>query len=252
METMKSMLAISLALMATCTAAVAVQVEPVGLEQVPDAPFEADEATVYHQDFEANFDGASGEFSTGEGQWGQGLHMHMPDGRYDVDASGLDLGATGTVEWWVRPRPVIQAWRDQAWRYFMHARPAEEGGFQLDLWRHPRSELRLSATMGMEPFQPMDYPDERVEINTRGLDLEEWHHMLVSWDLTGDTQRVWLLLNGEGHEMTVPAGTFTPGSFASIEFGNRPSGWATPYIPMDGGIDEVRIQNVSVAERLAQ
>lgn len=234
------------------TAALAVQVQPASLAQVPDAPFEADEATVYHQDFEADCPGASGEFKMTEGRWGQALQMQMPDGRYDVDVSGHDLGATGTVEWWVRPRPVVQAWRDQAWRYFMHARPADEGGFQLDLWRHPRSELRLSATMGMEPFQPMDYPDERVEINTRGLDLDEWHHVLVSWDLTGETQRVWLLLNGEGHEMTVPAGTFTTGSFASIEFGNRPSGWATPYIPMDGAIDEVRIQSVSVAERLAQ
>ena len=228
------------------------QVVPVRLAELPDAPFEAGESTLHHQSFEDGAAGASGEFHLGEGRWGQGLHMNMPDGRYDVATAGLDLGAIGTVEWWVRPRPAAQVWWDQAWRYFMHARPAEPGGFQLDLWRHHRTQLRLSATMGMQPFQPIDYPSERIEIRTSDLELEPWHHLLVSWDLTGERQRVWLLLNGEGQELSVPAGTFTPGSFASIELGNRPSGWATPHIPMDGGIDEVHISNTSVATRLAQ
>ncbi len=245
-------LTIGVVLTITGLVACAMENQPAKLAEVPDEPFRAVESTVYIQDFEEESIGASGEFRFGEGRWGQGLHMDLPDGRFDVDASGLDLGATGTIEWWVKPRPTIQGWWDQAWRYFLHVRPAEEGGFQLDLSRHPIKQLRLSATMGMEPFQPMDYPDEKIEIDTRDLDIEQWQHMLVSWDLTGRQQRVWLLINGEGHEMSVPAGTFTPGNFASIEFGNRPSGWKTPYIPMDGGIDEIHISNTSVAERLTQ
>lgn len=235
------------AMAVAASTAFAVDLQPVKLAEI-DAPAEA----VYHQDFDTEVTGASGEFHVGEGRAGQALHLQMPDGRYDIDASALDLGATGTIECWVRLRPAAQGWWDQAWRYFLHARPAQPGGFQLDLWRHHRTQLRLSATMGMEPFQPVDYPDEKVQIDTRQLDINQWHHLLVSWDLTGNPQRVWLLLNGEGHEMTVPAGTFTPGSFASIEFGNKPSGWDTPHIPMDGGIDEIRVTNVSVAERLAQ
>ncbi|MGI5819197.1 MAG: LamG-like jellyroll fold domain-containing protein [Armatimonadota bacterium] len=228
------------------------QVAPVRLAELPDAPFEAGEATLHHQDFEGTTAGASGEFHVGEGRWGEGVHLNMPDGRYDVDTSGLELGPVGTVEWWVKLRPAAQGWWDQGWRYFLHARPAEPGGFQLDLWRHHRTQLRLSATMGMEPFQPIDYPEERIEIGTSSVDNEQWHHLLVSWDLTGERQRVWLLLDGAGHELSVPAGTFAPGSFASVELGNRPSGWATPHIPMDGGIDEVHISNTSVATRLAQ
>lgn len=235
---------------ALVTAAHGVERTDVRLAQTPEAPFETQATTVYQQDFEAQPAGASGEFHLGEGRWGQGLHMNMPDGRYDVDASELGLDATGTVEWWVRPRPAAQAWWDQAWRFFLHLRPAAPAGFQLDLWRHPRTELRLNASMGLVPFWPIDEPDEHIQIRTRNLDIEQWQHLLVSWDLTGDRQRVWLLLNGEGQELSVPAGTFTPAGFASIEFGNRPSTWDLPYIPMDGAIDEIHVSNVSVAERL--
>ena len=224
---------------------------PVRLAHLPDAPFVSDETTVYHQSFEEMPEGASGEHSAGEGRWGQGLHMSMPDGRFDVDASALDLGAAGTVEWWLKPRPAARVWWDQAWRYFLHARPAQLGGFQIDLSRHPVTALRLSASQGLDPYGPIAGPDEKIELDTRHLDVEQWQHMLVSWDLTGERQRIWLLLNGEGWELSVPAGTFQHGPFHSIEFGNRPSDWDTPFLPMDGAIDEILVTRASVAERLA-
>lgn len=209
-------------------------------------------ALVYAIDFEDGElpTGVSGSASLGPGYDGRGLHLEMPDGRFDVDVSEASLGATGTISWWVRPRPAVRAWRDAGWRYFMHLRSERDGDFQLDLWRHPRTNFRISASMGMRPFQPVDYPPERLELETEGLDAEAWQHLVVSWDLRGDPQRLWLLLNGEGEVLRVPAGTFSTDGIRSVEFGNRPSSWDVPYLPMDGAVDRVKVFNHSVEDLL--
>ena len=225
---------------------------PVRLAEPPGEPEEADSRTLYLQDFEGPVDGASGEHRFASGRRGTGLHLAMPDGRFDIDASEFDVGAAGTVQWWVKPRPAAEVWRNQGWHYFLHVRPEREDGFQLDLWRHPRTSLRLSASHGLQPHGPIEEPDENIEIDTRGLDFDQWHQLLVSWDLTGDRQRIWLLVNGAGQELSLPPGTFQPGGFASIEFGNRPSGWNTPFIPMDGAVDGIHIRRTSIEERLRQ
>lgn len=126
--------------------------------------------------------------------------------------------------------------------------PAVAGGEDAE----QRTPVRLSASRGLAPHGPIDQPPERIEIDTRNLDIDGWHHLLVSWDLRGDRQRIWLLLNGSGQQLCVPAGTFPPGRFASLEFGNRPSGWQTPFIPLDGAIDALRVQAESVANRLVE
>lgn len=246
------LLAAGLLIPAVAVGSEAVQRTPVQLAVVPAQPLPADEATVYRQDFEGSLTGASGEFQRGPGRWGSGLQLQMPDGRYDVAAADWDWAQQGTIEWWVQPRPAAQIWRNQGWHYFLHVRPEQPDGFQLDLWRHPLTSLRLSASRGLAPHGPIDQPPERIEIDTRNLDIDAWHHLVVSWDLAGERQRIWLLLNGSGQQLCVPAGTFPPGRFASLEFGNRPSGWQTPFIPLDGAIDALRVQAESVANRLAQ
>ena len=222
----------------------------VRLAEMPGEALEADAHTLYLQSFDEPAEGVSGEHHYGEGRREKGLHLRMPDGRLDIDASGFELGSTGTIEWSVKPRPAAEIWRNQGWHYFLHLRPASPDSFQLDLWRHPRTSFRLSASHGLQPHGAVDQPDERIEIDTRGLDLDQWHHLLVSWDLTGDRQRIWLLVNGAGHELSLPAGTFEANGFTSIEFGNRPSGWDTPFIPLDGALDEIRVRSTSIADQV--
>ena len=62
---------------------------------------------------------------------------------------------------------------------------------------------------------------------------------------------LWLLVDGTGKHSFFPKRHEVAG-FSAIEFGNTPSHWDVPYLFMDGGIDEIRIQNTSVADRLAE
>lgn len=223
---------------------------PVALAELPAAPFEADDQTLRIEHFDTIPDGVSGEHRAAVGRFGGALYLAAPDGRYVLDTGGLRFGPRGTIEWWVRPRPGQRLWHDQGWHYFLHAAPAESGGFQLDLSRHPRTELRLSASRGGGPYDKGGEPRQHVRVATGSLDLEAWHHLLVSWDLTGERQSLWLLVDGRGEE-TVFERAYDPAvAFTRIELGNTPTAWDVPFLPIDGAIDELRIRSDSVADRL--
>ncbi|MFW5868200.1 MAG: LamG-like jellyroll fold domain-containing protein [Armatimonadota bacterium] len=219
------------------------------LAEVPEAPLPADEDTVYQQDFEAQCAGIVGEHRWIDGPFGQALVLDMPDGRFDIDASALEIGEQGTIEWWVKPREAARIWWDQGWHYFAHLEPAAEGGTQIDLEKYAHT-LSLIATNDGEPYALTEDTHERVQTSTGGVSIEDWHHMLVSWDLTGDRQYIWVMIDGVGRQSFFPR-TFEPGGFSRIELGNTPSGWAIPYLAMDGAIDAIRISDVSVEGRLA-
>ncbi len=221
------------------------------LSELPEAPFDEDENTVFHENFDSEVVGAVGDHRQVEGKFGQALYLEMPDGRFDVDASNLDIGPQATVEFWVRPRPAQRLWHDQGWHYFLHCEPAQASGFQLDVDRHPSTQLLLTASLGAGPYDRDEGTREYLQLSTSGADLEQWHHLLVSWDLTGERQYLWLLLDGAGMQVFFEP-CFEAGGFSRIEIGNTPSGWDVPYLCIDGAIDELRISNVSVAERLAE
>jgi len=222
------------------------------LKAVPEAPFARDANTALHQSFDGDVAGAVGDHWEVEGKFGKALYLSVPDGRFDVDASGLGIGPAGTVEFWVRPRPGQRLWHDQGWHYFLHCKPAGGKGFQLDLSQHAITELRLTASMGGRPMDKDLDPREDLQMRPDGLDVEAWHHMLVSWDLTGERQYLWLIVDGQGVQVFFEK-RFDPAvKFSSIEIGNTPSGWDIPHLHIDGAIDELKISNVSVASRLAQ
>ncbi|MGI5818438.1 MAG: LamG-like jellyroll fold domain-containing protein [Armatimonadota bacterium] len=221
---------------------------PRKLAEVPQAPLPADANVVYHQDFEAPCEGIVGEHDWIDGPFGRALVLDMPDGRFDIDASALDIAERGTVEWWVRTREAARVWWDQGWHYFFRATPAEPGGTQIDLDKHITT-MSLTVSQGGEPYALTDGTHEQVQLATGNVSNEDWHHMLVSWDLSGDRQYLWVMIDGEGMQSFFPR-TFEPGAFSRIELCNTPSEWDLPYLPMDGAIDAVRISNVSIEQRL--
>ncbi|NLO05966.1 MAG: LamG domain-containing protein [candidate division WS1 bacterium] len=222
---------------------------PRRLAQILEAPLTPDAQTVYVQSFDADCPGITGEHQWIDGPFGRAVILDMPDGRFSIDASELDITQSGTIEWWVKPREAARVWWDQGWHYFLHMAPAENGGLQFDLSRHPITGLLLTLTRDGEPYTLQEGEHEAVRMETGGVDIEQWHHMLVSWDFTGDRQYLWLMIDGVGMESFFPR-SFEPTPFARIDLANTPANWDIPYLPMDGAIDEIRISNTSVADRL--
>ncbi len=223
---------------------------PCKLAEPPSEPLPADESTVYQQDFERECGGVSGDHRWVDGPFGQALILDMPDGRFDIDASGMEIAQQGTVEWWVKTREAARVWWDQGWHYFLHLEPAQPGGLQIDMSKYG-TQMALTASLDGEAYSLSEGTHERTQMGTGGLSNEDWHHLLVSWDLTGDRQYLWLMIDGQGMQSFFPR-TFEPGGFSRIEIGNTPSDWDIPYLPMDGAIDEVRVSDVAVGERLAE
>ena len=226
---------------------------PCRLTSLPTPPRKAGLDTVYHEDFEGIVTGAVGEHEEASSPSGKALHLGMPDGRFVVVARRLGLEATGTIEWWVRPRPAKRLWASKGWHYFLHAVTEDRtGGHRMDLSKHPNACLRFSVTSlngrASEHVQIVPYPGS---FDGWSQMFDDWHHMLVSWDLSGERQTIWLLMDGTGVQRYFPR-TFTPAMLDQIEFCNTPLGDAVPYLPMDGAIDEVRFQRVSVAGRLVR
>ena len=197
------------------------------------------------QDFETAPPGVVGEHRLAPGHAGQALILDMPDGRFDLDTAALGALPTGTVEWWVKPRPAAQVWWDQGWHYFLHGAPVEGPDTirptRLDLSRSPSTQLQLTLAAGDV--------NEALALSTGNLDVNEWHHLLVSWDLRGDRQYLWLMVDGKGFQAFFPK-TLNPLHLRALQFANTPSGDNIPLLPMDGAIDEVRVTTTSVADRL--
>ncbi|MHB8997488.1 MAG: LamG-like jellyroll fold domain-containing protein [Armatimonadota bacterium] len=216
-------------------------VVPVRLRELQQAPWKPEKNTLFYSNLDAVPTGATGETKLSPGKWGQGLYVGVPDGRYDVDASKLLVGQAGTVEWWVRPRPGQRLWQDQGWHYFLHCKGKGAQDVTFDLSRQANTGLQLTASCGEVT--------ERVRVTGAGADLEQWHHLLVSWDFRSDKQYLWLLFDGVGLGSFFPR-TFSSSAFSSIEFGNTPSGSELPWLFMDGALDEVRISSTPVTDRL--
>jgi len=216
---------------------------PARLQALPQSPATPGPDILLYQSLDGAVAGVSGEHHQGEGKWGQAIYLDAPDGRLDMDARSIKFGPTGTVEWWVKPRPAQRLWHDQGWHYFLHAAPAVAEGLQIDLSRHPSTNLRLTFTQGKSK--------ESVELSTTSADLDKWHHILVSWDLSGERQRIWLLFDGVGLCSQFPK-TFSMSAFSTLQFCNTPAGWDVPLLPVDGGLDEVLIGRQNVAARLSK
>lgn len=213
---------------------------PCRLREFPLADINADA----QESFEAEPKrGLIGEAHLGAGYKGQGLVLQMPDGRFDWNVSSLGALPAGTIAFWIRPRPAAQIWIDQGWHYLLHGQPRQPEGARLDLSRRPDIQLQLSFSTAQHI--------ETLSLRTEHLDLQQWHHVLVSWDFRGERQYIWLLVDGQGMQAFFPR-VFSPLEFRFLQFGNTPSMDNIPFLPLDGSLDEILISRTAITEWLAQ
>lgn len=216
------------------------------LASVPEAPLQLGTDTLMQRSFDTEAEGATGAHELVEGKFGQALYLGAPDGRLVLDSSKLAFGAEGTIEFWVRPRPAQRLWWDQGWHYFLHCEPAEgqpEQAVSVDISRHPSTQLR--ATVATRDGKAK----EAASIATGETSIDDWHHLLFSWDFTGKPQYVWFLLDGVGTQVHFTP-QFAPTQFGRIEIGNAPMESGLPYLPIDGAVDDVVVSSKSVRTRL--
>jgi len=216
------------------------------LASVPEAPLQLGADTLLQCSFDTEAEGAMGSHERVDGKFGQALYLGAPDGRLVLDTSKLTFGSEGTVEFWVRPRPAQRLWWDQGWHYFLHCEPAEgqpEQAVTIDISRHPSTQLR--ATVATRDGKAK----EAASIATGEASIEDWHHLLFSWDFTRKPQYIWFLLDGVGTQVHFTP-QFAPTQFGRIEIGNAPLGSGLPYLPIDGAVDDVVVSGKSVRTRL--
>ena len=219
-------------------------VTPARLAKLPDAPLSPTDDTLLYESFDDAVEGVSGASEEVDGKLGKAVHLGVPDGRLVVEAGAMEFGGKGTIEFWVRPRPTQRLWGDQGWHYFIHCEPAEDSGAQgvaLALTQRWSEQLKLTATAGDKA--------EAIRISTSSVDAEEWHHLLISWDMTGERQQLWLLLDGVGQRVFFEP-LFGSADYERIEIGNTPLSSDRPFLFLDGAIDELHISKASVAGSL--
>ena len=200
---------------------------PCRLAQFPPRQ-EAGPGTVLSEAFESPLPmRAAGRTEPGQGPWGPALLLGLPDGRYDLPLDEtLRLADTGTVEWWVQPRPATNAWRDQGWRYFLHGQPASGTSVRLDLSRQVASglTLSLSTTAGA--------PRQDLSLDVTSLDPEAWHHITKSpgtWLATRRPSGSWSMAKAGG----CSSRSASPNA-ASSAWRSATLPWRRPALPAHG------------------
>lgn len=250
--------------------------EPCRLKAVPDQPLDRDR----HTTLLAHFDEADRNDATfarvQRSEVGRGSNPNAPGrfaGGVSVEGSngavqfpGLDNynPLVGTVEFWAQSRASQPVWSDGKahWILVLYPERAEAGprhGMSpyfvtltkseknaLDLRVANRSYPPYAAAVGLgEPSEPT------LSVSVRSLSPREWHHILLSWDLRG-SGHLWLLVDGVGvgADMRLPATRPAPNPGGAVVFGGF---WGLPGDGVrnsDCNLDELRVQDDTVAARL--
>jgi len=243
---------------------------------VPDQPLERDLHTVLlaHLDSDQNSDAdyartypaEIGCWSdpTAEGRFGLGAKVAGKD-RGMLMWSGVDNfpQRRGTVEFWVKCLPDENLWTNDEDRWFFFAfgdNSSYPGRAEQNIVLYKDGEdslLHFAINwVGMwggrvrHIFDYEGYDKFDLTLPVAHLDPNAWHHLLISWDHKPPGQ-MWLLIDGEGRH-AVWGRDSEPRGFAPLryyQFGGVGYTW-WDYPVLQGAIDEIRIQDQAVVERL--
>jgi hypothetical protein len=249
---------------------------PCRLPAVPDQPAARDRHTCLLADFDAA-DQNNAAFARVErrevgignqpdapGRFGGGVSVTGAEGC--VMYPGLDNydPRRGTVEFWAQSRDAPGIWADGKEHWLLVLYPERAGAsarygmtpYFVTLRKTADNLLNLSIvnTSAAAYAAAVSLRSGRswsVSLPAEALAPEAWHHLLVSWDLTG-TGRAWLLVDGEGvtAELELPANRLEPNPGGLIVLGGL---WGLPgdgVETSDCNLDDLRVQACTVEGRL--
>ena len=163
----------------------------------------------------------SGATWTTQGKFGNAVSFNGTNNFVTVpDAATLDLGATGTVEAWVK-LAAVNRWNGVIAKGNANSDDAQNYAIEIDDTNHVRCGLGNGSSF-------------RVLVSTATLAVNQFYHLACTWD--GTTLSVYIngALNTSTAQALTPAGNTAPLSIG--QFGGNSDRFS-------GVIDEVRLYN---------
>lgn len=246
------------------------------LAAVPDQPLARDRHTTLLAHFDAADTNDASYARTQGAEVGVGSKPDAP-GRFEggvlVDANGASVmfpgldnvnPLVGQAEFWAKAASAKPLWNDgqEHWLLVLYperAATAPQHGTApcfLTLCKLADDTLRFAVQDQSLPHYAagvgLRSGGQSVSLPVAGLKADEWHHLLVSWDLRRPG-RIWLLVDGQGQsaELRLPPNQPPPNPGMNIVFGGL---WGLPGDNVAGSnclLDELRIEDCTVAPRLA-
>lgn len=115
-------------------------------------------------------------------------------------------------------------------------------GLALSLRKTEGNTIDLVAHVGGDEW---NWDAEEVVVasaDASGLDPGAWHHLAFSWDF--ESRGVWLAIDGEVVEGTIPEAVKRPHEYLAAIFGNTHEYRAEDQQPLNGMMDEIAILSV--------
>ena len=198
------------------------------------------------------------------GRFGGGVAVSGENGY--VMYAGLDnIGRwQGTVEFWAKSRANPPIWNDGKTRWLFLAFPERAGfppkegmaPYPMGVFKSAGNELVFivaqKATARHALGVALSGDDGwQLRLPAAALQADGWHHILASYDLR-PPGRLWLLVDGQGvtAPLGLPPSAPAPNPGYQIFFGGLSSLPGDNMLTSDCDLDELRIQAVSVADRL--
>ncbi|MCE5240770.1 hypothetical protein LLH23_20095 [bacterium] len=249
---------------------------PCQLQAVPDQPLTRDR----HTTLLANFDDDDsndaiyarvhrqevgvGSKPDAPGKFGGGVCVDVVS--TSVMYPGLDNvnPLVGQAEFWAKASGQQPLWNDGKEHWLLVVYPERAGASArhgtapcfLTLCKMADDTLRFSVQRQSIPHYGagvgLRAGGQSVSLPAAGLKAEDWHHILVSWDLRAPG-RIWLLVNGQGlrGDLKRSAGQLPPNPAMNIVFGGL---WGLPGDNVAAAqcfLDDLRVADCTVEKRLA-
>ncbi|MFC1859583.1 PQQ-binding-like beta-propeller repeat protein [Thermodesulfobacteriota bacterium] len=162
-----------------------------------------------------------------QGKFGAGRNFTNDNFARIPDASGLRLGNTFTVEFWMKTDGI-----NESWEGLIGKSNSSSNGRNYSVWLNSGKYLRFSYHNTVAEHIYIDTPPDSIT-------LGQWHHVAAVLDIPNDTMKIYI--DGQEKAAGVPTGNPVTND-ASVSMGKNCDGGYSGHF--DGVMDEIRISDM--------